>query len=517
MSQTSKEITGYLVENFSGMAEGKQFAQEAVDTKLKELDEKLLDGSYDPNDLNYNEVIENCMPAPLYQAFEKDRPGKGNAERRALIEAATPAIAATHFDAVWDRLITRHMKHFRRGGMSYDRAQSILAEEAVAPIVASQVDRYRERCTNRVVADFSCGPAGFTLKNQYSRINMPCSDYQDNKVCEFPLDAPPDICCGDDNDDDPAKFYGLGEQRCWKLPHPCFMSFAFGMHRNLVCLNANEWVRQQIEARVAWFDIIDEKNAVRLMFNAGCTGGCGERPYNYDGTTYTTGWKTAVEAAPWVNVVTDADLQWTLCSEGPMCALEQMFEDQRDPYNCFPVDCGQGFEVVLTRDCQKYPYMEVLGARSFEAAISGACCMGATSNRAPREGWSTTPIYSRWIWDILVDYYLTCYLYDGVATHTLENTTASAALQLRTAEYWATNTYLVSKSLSRTFGFLVDYDVSTRTLEGTNTWMYFDRGIRWARRYDRKATEAWLRPWLSILVRAFNPALDVDGGTLVHA
>ena len=174
------------------------------------------------------------------------------------------------------------------------------------------------------------------------------------------------------------------------MPQPCFMSFAFGMHRNLVCLNANEFVRQQIEARVTWFDVIDERNAVRLMFNAHCSGGCGNRPYTYDGTTYASGWLDEDDAGPWINVITDPDLQWTLCSEGPMCAIEQLFEDQRDPYNCFPLDCGNGFDVVLTRDCKKYPFQEVLGGRSFEAAISGACCMGATSPRGAREGWNRT-------------------------------------------------------------------------------------------------------------------------------
>lgn len=120
-------------------------------------------------------------------------------------------------------------------------------------------------------------------------------------------------------------------------------------------------------------------------------------------------------------------------------------------------------------------------------------------------------MYSRWIWDILVDYYLNCFLFDGAVT--LADTLA-ADLARRTAELWAENTYLVSKSLSRTFGMMYDYDVSTREISGTNTWMYFDRGIMWARRYDRKATEVWLRPWLSLLVRAFDVTVDADGDAL---
>lgn len=508
----SREITGYLVENFGGMGEGKPYAQEDVEAKLAALDEKLLDESYDPNDIDYNDFIGRTMPQPLFDAFKKDRPGRHGVDRKSLVEQAEGAVRATHWDSIWDRVICRHFKQCRpRRHYSEGEIRSILSEEAVAPITATQMDRFRERAVNRTVSDFSCGPAGFVLKDQYSRLDLPCSDFVDNKICEFPMDAPPEFCCADDNDDDPAKFYGLGDQRCWKLPQPCFISFAFGMHRNLVCVNANEFVRQQIEARRAWFDIIDEKNAVRLMFNAFCNTQCGARPYTYDGTTYASGWLAEADAGPWINIVTDPDLQWTLCSEGPMCAIETMFEDQRDPYNCFPVDCGEGYQVVLTRECKKYPFMEVLGARSFEAAISGACCMGARSPRQPREGWSNMPMYSRWIWDILVDYYLNCFLFDGAVT--LADTLA-ADLARRTAELWAENTYLVSKSLSRTFGMMYDYDVSTREISGTNTWMYFDRGIMWARRYDRKATEVWLRPWLSLLVRAFDVTVDADGDAL---
>jgi hypothetical protein len=117
----------------------------------------------------------------------------------------------------------------------------------------------------------------------------------------------------------------------------------------------------------------------------------------------------------------------------------------------------------------------------------------------------------------LVEFYLNEYegSYNGTAFETLANRLAGdTELAQRTAEFYAENTYVVSKGLSRTFGTIVDFDVSERTIEGTNTWMYFDRGIRWARRYDRKQTDAWLRPWLTILVRAFNPLLDADGASI---
>lgn len=516
MASTKVSATGFLVESFQGAKDGKPIASETLQEKLQELDNQILEQKIDVNDIDYNDVIENLMPEPLYRAFDQDRPSLSMGDRKSLVEQAEPSIKSTHFDVIWDHLITRHMRDFRDTGMSLDRASQVLAEEGVSPIVASQIDRFRERCQTRTLADFSCPPAATAYSGLFSRINMPCSDYMDNKICEFPLDPPPDLCCNDSNDDDPAEFYGLGPERCYKLPKPCFISFAFAMHRNLVCVNANDFVRSQIEARTRWFDIIDEWKRTRLLFNAYGPEDCDSHPYSYDGVTYPSGWRTAADAAPWVNVIQDPNLAWTTCNEGPMCAIEQVFEDMRDPTNQFPVDCPGEFQVILTRDCVKYKMWEVLGGRTFTRALSGGdCCGTASTMRGPRDGWTTSFIYSRWSWDLLVDFYLNVFDNgNGTLADLLDADADAVALARRTAEHWAENTYVVSKSLASTFATLVDFDVSTRTYEGTNTWMYFDRGIRWARRYDRKQTDGWLRPWLTILVRAFDPLKDVDGGTI---
>lgn len=514
----SKTVEGFLVEAFGDAKDGKPIDPQVVEEKLNAWDNKLMGGEFDANDIDYNAIVEHLMPQAMYDAFYHDTGRLAASDRRLLQEQANKAISNTHFDVLWDRLITRHMRDFVPSReMSLDEALRVLQEEGVAPITATQVDRFRSRCQTRQVADFSCPPAATAFDNIFTRVNMPCSDFSDNKVCEFPLDPPPEFCCNDTNDDDPATFYGLGPERCWKMPKPCFISFAFGMHRNLVCVNANDFVRSQIEARRAWFSIIDERKRTRLLFNAYSSEDCDRHTYNYDGVTYPSGWMAASEGGPWTNVLTDPALSWSTCSEGPMCAIEQVFEDMRDPVNEFPVECGGNFEVILTRDCKKYQFWEVLGARTYERSISGDCCGTAAAMRAPRDGWSTSFRYSRWAWDILVDFYLNHYTgtYNGTPFDTLANRLpGDPTLAQRTAEYYAENTYVVSKGLSRTFGTIVDYDVSERTIEGTNTWMYFDRGIRWARRYDRKQTDAWLRPWLTLLVRAFNPLLDADGASI---
>lgn len=515
---SAKSITGFLAEECQDLSNHKPIGEDRVKEVCAAMDVAILENKFDPNEIDYNDLFEAAMPESLFEAFKRSA-GKSRNEQAQSIKAIEKDKSVDEFATILDHTLTRHMNAYRpTREMSLEEAANILKEESIAPITASQIDRFRERCVTRTLADFSCPVAGFGFQDTFTRINDPCSDYRDNKVCEFPLDPPPDFCCMNTSDDDPAQFYGLGDERCWKMPHPCYIGFAFAMHRNLVCLNANAFVRQQIEARRAWFNIIDERKRTRLMFNAFESNDCDTYPYTYNGVTYASGYQDAAAGAPWVNMITDPDLAWSACNEGPMCAIEQIYEDQRDPMNGFPITCDGDFEVTLTRDCNKYQFWEVLGQRTYNRALQGgSCCGTAESVRPARDGWNKNFRYSRWAWDILVDFYLNHYsgTYNGTGFATLATRLAGNPTRAKAAaEYYAANTYLVSKSISQTWGEVVDFDISTRELSGVNTWMYFDRGITWARRYERKQTDAWLRPWMTILVRAFNPLLDADGAVI---
>lgn len=511
-----KRLNDFLTEDLAGVKEGR-VSDAQLSEAFEEIERGLVEGDYDINEVDYRKLTD-VMPEAMHTAL-LDNSGD-RARQSVLKEQAAKAATATGFERLWDKVVTTHMKHYRSSSsMSFERAAQILQENAMVPITASWADQFRDRVTTRTVSDFSCPVSNTVLTNLLPRIDMPCSEYTDRKVCEFPMDPPPDFCPSMTNDDDPAQFYGLGKERCWKMPRPGYIHFAFSMHRNLACVNADEFVRNQIEARLKWFDLIDEKNRVHLFLNLlGCDGECNRYPYTYDGTTYANGWMTPEDGGPWTNVITDPTLAWTYCSEGPMCAIEQIFEDMRDPTNNMPVDCGGDFEVMLTRDCKKYAMRAVLGGRTLDSTFTGSTgCSHSVRDSVPgRDNWSTNALYTRWAWDPLVKFYEECYTgpYLGNTFDPIATSIADADLRRRTAELWAANTYLVSKGIGRTWGFGVDFDVSTRTLEGTETWAYFDRGIRWARRYERKATEMWLRPWLSILVRAFDPTKDADGGTI---
>jgi len=276
---------------------------------------------------------------------------------------------------------------------------------------------------------------------------------------------------------------------------------------------ANQKVRAAIEARRQWFDIIDEKRRVRMLFDAlESTAGCLSFRYKYNNESYPSGWLDEAAAGPWVNSFTDPGLRWEDYSPAPFCFIESLFEQARDPNNGLPVACGGDFNILLTHRCKQHVFDRALAP--WQQVVDQTEAAGTFERRVtvgPRQGWSSSYQFSPYIWDILVDFYLNHYsgTYNGTGFGTLAaRLPGDAARALATAEFYAENTYLVSKSFPATFSWLVDFDVETRTLQGENTWMYFDRGITWMRRYERKAIEMWTRPWLTILCRGFNPLLD---------
>jgi hypothetical protein len=455
MSKTN--INDFLVEGYRSAApNGTVTSQERLQEVFRDVDNRALDRELDFQELDYKHLFERIMPKQVFDLFNSSGRIQSKEQLKPLKESAEAAIKASYFD------------------------------------------QFLDRCVTRQLLQFTCDMAPTLLRSLVTRVDAPCSAYNDRKLCEFPMDPPPDLCGKSEEDEEPARFYQLGRQRCWTMPKPNYVSFSFALHRNLVCVDPTGEVRRQIEQRVRWFDIIDEKNAARLMFDIKGAGMC-QYPYSYDGTTYSSGYKGAAAGAPWANVVEDADLKLNGCSEAPLCAIEQVYEDMRDPYNCFPLDCGNGFQVMLTRDCQKYPYLDMIAPKSVTRTLAGEDCDCAqVTDRTARDGWSTNPLMSRWVYDELVKFYKSgSYVDLGGTTRTYNDAQAA---------YAAANTYLVSKSMAETFGFMVDFDVSTRELSGTDTWQYFDRGVTWMRRYERKASYMWLRPWMTLLVRAFGTA-----------
>lgn len=394
-------------------------------------------------------------------------------------------------------------------GDSKQTAQEIY-EATVADVRASQWLKFHDRVIRTVFSSIMCPAAGFGLQDTMSRIDIPCSSLQD-KSQECEIITPRYKIQYDmehETGDVPTMWVGIGQRRCWTYTIPGVSRVGFGLHRSLQCINANEAVRnhldQSIRKNLAWDD---ELMRARLWFGMDGTDGNPKYLFEFDGNRYQSGYQFAAGGV-WQNVITGPEYEMKPCNYPVLSAIEQLYEDAVDPHTGEPVTCDGDFNLIMTRKVKIEGYRTLIqgGSHRNFSDDSNGCNTEFLRGLTGREGWSSTVAYSRYVWEPLVQWYMNnTFQYLDAAGNPQ---TSAVASDRKTAENWAANTYVVSKSLQDSATWMVDFDVTTHELRGTNHQIFLDRGVTFQRMYEYKRIPGWKRPWMTILVRAFNPAVN---------
>ena len=388
--------------------------------------------------------------------------------------------------------------------------------EAAVAIKASNWDQYFDRCIQTTFSSLACAPAPFTLAACFTPVDRTCSDFDNRQVCEI-IDPKIQAPCDEDSEDDQEIFWvGLGDRRCWKMPRLCTSKIGFALHRNLRCMGGTEQVSTLMDQAIRRsFGREDERARVRIMFGLDSSAGGGpclgcNYPFQVDNVVCNSGYQVSAGGS-WQNVVTGAAFALTACNDALLCAFEQIWQKARDPFTCDPVDCGGPLQLAIPDICRIPDFHALAGPQARLVHAGGACDTEITTTRAPLAGWTTEVKYSRYMWDELVNFYKTCqfsYINSSGALATGGLPAGTDSEKARTAESWAANTYLVSKSFPDTFTWMLDFDVTPEELSGTDTESYLHRGIILQRVYRYKRGPGWSRPWLTMLVRGFDPAVN---------
>ena len=372
-----------------------------------------------------------------------------------------------------------------RAGNDGDR----LREHVASTIKSNALDRLFDNCLIQIMRDFSCPEVPVSLADQLTtRIDVDCRQIE---FCEMVDSPPPDLCCM--GEDEKTPYFGIGTLRCWKLPRPCKVKFAFGFNREMFCRDPNGVVRQQIENKAKWFDIIDERDVIKMVFNLdGCASygasACAH-PFVYNDTEYAS-YLNAAAAGPWTNLYTDPAYEITGSSDAPLIAIERLIENEVDPDTGEPIDCMRNLQFLIPSWADRYKFQRAIGPHEVTSAacLTGPCPSEITQQVPAREGWSSQLLYSRRILPILKDAYLNC--------------VSPAATDAAEAEAWALATYAVG-NFKQALVRGVEWDVETLTREGTDTPEYFDREVVFQRKYMRKQVIFWRAPWMVKLFRGF--------------
>jgi len=171
MSKTN--INDFLVEGYRSAApNGTVTSQDRLQEVFRDVDTRAMDRELDFNELDYKHLFERIMPKQVFDLFNSSGRIQSKEQLKPLRESAEAAIKASYFDQFLDRCVTRQM------------------------------------------AQFTCDMAPTLLRGLATRVDAPCSSFNDRKLCEFPMDPPPDLCGKSEEDEEPARFYQLGRQRC---------------------------------------------------------------------------------------------------------------------------------------------------------------------------------------------------------------------------------------------------------------------------------------------------------------
>lgn len=406
-------------------------------------------------------------------------------------------------DYVFERTLAQ-LPHNPAGIFARNPSASELREAAIA-IKASNWDQYFDRCVQTTFSQLACQESPYNLADCFTRVDRNCSDFDNRRVCEIiePRILPP--CDEDSEDDMEVLWVGLGDTRCWKMPRLCTSKIGFALHRNLRCVGGTEQVSDLMDGAIRrGFGREDEKSRVRIMFGLdGCLG-C-SYPFQLDDVIFQSGYQ-ASQGGQWSNVVCGAQYKLTGCNDALLCAIEQIWEKARDPFSCDPVDCPGDFQLAIPWRCQINAYRHLIAAGSQLFHVADDCESEITTPRPARDGWSADVKYSAYMKDELTRFYRTCTFEcpDGAGGVTEFGPATNDA----TAEAWSANTYLVSKNFKDTFSWMVDFDIITDELSGTDTEAYLERGILFRRVYRYKRGPGWSRPWMTVLVRGFDASIN---------
>lgn len=382
--------------------------------------------------------------------------------------------------------------------------------EAALEIQGSAHDQYFTRCTQEIYTTLMCPPAPYATEDCFRVINRPCSDNEgDRQECQIiPLRVDP--CCDVGTEGKREVYWVAPSGRfCVKYPRLCETHIGYALNRSVYeCRpGAPEFLQSIMEDGI--IDSLryqDELMRIRMMFGLDAINDC-PYPFFIDDTEYASGYQVD-SASMWTNVVCGTEYALSQCDQSVLCAIEDIFDDARDPFTCKPNRCGGDFELAIPRRCkiQNYQGLIAPAIHRYLNATTQDCNADIERSVAARDGWSSTVKYSDYMFDELVNFYLTSSFdcLDGAGAVQ----SYGPALQQVTAETWAANTYVVSKSFQDTFGWMVDYDIRTEELSGVNTEAYFEQGIMLRKIFSYKRSPGWRAPWNTVLVRAFDPTVN---------
>ena len=365
-----------------------------------------------------------------------------------------------------------------------------LREHVTSGIELSQFERFLDTCVRLGTFSF-CGTEGVdTILGLVDRINVDCTDNV--------LSTDPFLIEDDFDDSNPphseTPLAGLADPVELRMPPRKHVKIGYAINRDLFCgglaqrilnvINGPEGVAMKLNKRLA-------KHIVPLIFNAYYPG---KNPweFNMDGC----GWETYYDDSgdgsdPWVNKICVAE-DFDHCKYGMFCMVEESFDGINHPRTGDPMTCVGEYQIVSGGGrCLAEKFRNLLGlhrAEYCDKSNANGCQASIQFDRASRSGWGAF-IWSRFMSRYLKDAYTELY-----GTGTTANFSRTEINQMTERTWVAGNTQAA-------FKLAVEWEREEVTLQGLNTYQYWNQEILWMKKWSEKWGLMVQNPWAVHLIQ----------------
>lgn len=361
-----------------------------------------------------------------------------------------------------------------------------LRESLTSAIELSQFERYLDNCVRLGTFSFCRTQNVDCILDLVGKIQVDCTTET--------LSTDPFLIEDDFEPANPVEsetpMGGLADPVEIKVPKRHYVKIGYGLNRDMFCQGLGQRIQSVIEENIGpKFDKRMANYIVPLIFNAYCPG---ENPwaFNMDGCSWETYYAPNAGAEPWDNMTFAAET-FDSCQHGMFCTVEEKFDAIEHPRTGDSMSCVDSWNIVAGGGrCTAEKFRNLLGVLRVEAGGDGTASCNETIqfNRAAREGWGAirwcTPMTKR-----LRQSYTAIY-----GTGTTANFSDAEVKQM-VERTW------VAGSTQEAFQLATEWEREEVTLQGTQTYEYWNQEILWMKKWSEKWGLLVKNPWAVQIVQ----------------
>jgi hypothetical protein len=294
------------------------------------------------------------------------------------------------FSVIGDR------NYWDQGGRTFDRR---VIEQTVSAIDDTGFGRYLGAVLRMGTLEMCSGPSMDDILGLVGEVQVDCT--QRTMVSDPAMGDYQDII-GENARDEETPMLGMEGPTEVALPNRTKVKYAWALKRETMCGDLNQTLRRVIDQQALkplrhyW-----GRHIIKALFDLYAAPEDNPWVYERDGYRYKPYYQVQPAASvPYENLIYN-QTDFVAGNFTQFVALENLFEEARDPRTNEPIECCAVKRLVTTSREQRRILREALGMVEVQVATANPGNETMKLQRQAREGWDADGLYNIWIRDFM--------------------------------------------------------------------------------------------------------------------